>query len=692
MGVTKILIKAACLFSLALMGFTVKAQSYKDIIRNLQHQLDVHYEMDEKRVDLLNDLSYAHRRGSPQKIDSFAKKALYLARELNYQKGMGTAYKNLGISTWRLGGDNDSVFIYYKKCYDIAKQNQDYYNQVACSNNIGLWMRGNFQYAQAIKNFQNALEIHQKHFSVDRLRMLIMGNIGQTYMAMGDYEHAKFYLEEVTELAEKQKNEAILTMHMADYAFVQHKRNQNDNAIKTIDKYLPIAMKIGDYLTYVDALAVLSDILIEEKRLDEAETYIEQGMQLVEEHNLLVQKCEISVNQSRVLYANRKYEKAQKSGEYAYNCAKERNDNILQMKAAKNLLNIYLATQNTIRAKELFPIYNNFTKLHFDTEKQKTYARLEMEFQNKKKEAENDLLKAQQIKNQATIRVQRVLALSIIFLSLLVTGAIFYAYYTKRAQNDLLEKKVLERTHALNKSNSLLEHFNKQMAKSNEELEQFAYIASHDLKQPLNTVISFSNLLNKELKNNLNTKTETYLNFIIKSGTQMKQLIEDILEYSKLNQEKRESEVIALSMLVNEVTDSIASMIEQKKAQVSIIGKLSTIKYEKTKMVLLFKNLIENGIKYNQTKIPTIKIKQSEFENNIRLSFTDNGIGIEQKYFSTLFKMFNRLHSNKDYEGTGIGLSLCKKIVHNMGGNLSLESQPGKGSTFFVDMPKELFV
>lgn len=172
----------------------------------------------------------------------------------------------------------------------------------------------------------------------------------------------------------------------------------------------------------------------------------------------------------------------------------------------------------------------------------------------------------------------------------------------------------------------------------------------------------------------------------------MKKLIEDILEYSKLNQEKRESEIIALNKLVNEVTDSIASMVQQKKAQISIIGKLSAIKYEKTKMVLLFKNLIENGITYNQAKTPTIKIKQSEFGNNIRLSFADNGIGIEPKYFSTLFKMFSRLHSNKDYEGAGIGLSLCKKIVNNMGGSLSLESQPGKGSTFYIDMPKELFI
>jgi len=223
-------------------------------------------------------------------------------------------------------------------------------------------------------------------------------------------------------------------------------------------------------------------------------------------------------------------------------------------------------------------------------------------------------------------------------------------------------------------------------------LERFAYIASHDLKQPLNTVISFSGLLKKELLGTLDAKSSTYLNFVIKGGDRMKTLIEDILEYSKLSQEKREPQVIDLNLLVDEVVDSISDLMERRNAQVNIKGTLPVLRYEKTKILILFKNLIENGIQYNQSKVPTIDIEQSEYEMFTCFSFTDNGIGIEERYFTKLFKMFSRLQNNKDYEGTGLGLSLCKKIVNNMDGEISVESTSGKGSTFYVYIPSDLFV
>lgn len=277
-------------------------------------------------------------------------------------------------------------------------------------------------------------------------------------------------------------------------------------------------------------------------------------------------------------------------------------------------------------------------------------------------------------------------------LGFLATGGALFAYRIKRTQNDLLEEKVKERTKALNESYQKLERSNQELERSNEELERFAYIASHDLKQPLNTVISFSGLLNRELEGTLNTKGSSYLNFIVKGASQMKNLIEAILEYSKLSQEKREPQVIDLNLLVGEVTDSISDLIDRKNARVNIKGTLPVLQYEKIRILLLFKNIIENGVKYNQSEIPTITIQQSDYKTFTRLSFLDNGIGIEERFFPKLFKMFSRLQNNKDYEGTGLGLSLCKKIVNNMGGEISIESESGKGSTFHVDIPSDLFV
>ncbi len=688
----KVIKKVYVLCILLFVGFTIKGQNYDDIIHDLHQKLESHASKDEARVDLLNDLSYAYRRSSPAKIDTFAQKALHLAKELDYLKGKAMAYKNLGIAGYKLGNNPDTTIALYQKCYELSKIGGDYYNQVACLNNIGLSYRYRLQYTEAIQNFQNAYEIHERYLPIGRLRLLIIGNMGQAYINMEDYENARLYLERLIVLAEKEDNEAILAMYMADYAFAQYKEGEVKEAVKTIIKYLPTTKAIGDYQTFARATRFLSDIFIEEQQFDKAAHYIEQGLQISEEYNFPLQKCQLMLNRSRVLMEQKKLVEALEAGEYAYDCAEERMVHLQQMKAAKHLVGIYLANQDISKAQELFPVYNELSERHFNTEQQEVRAILEAQYQNRQKEAENAHLKTQKLKNEETIKVQRILGGFILLLTLWAAGGAWFAYYIKRTQNALLEQKVEERTKALSEANQELEHSNQKLEKSNEELERFAYIASHDLKQPLNTVISFSQLLHKELEDTASKSTQDYLDFIMNSSNQMKRLIEDILEYSKLSEQKRAPQIIDLNVLVEEVEASILDMIKRKNVQINVIGTLPTLKQEKTKMVLLFKNLIENGIKYNQSKIPIISIQQCKYESFTRMSFTDNGIGIEEKHFSKLFKMFSRLHHGKDYEGTGLGLSLCKKIVQNMGGTISIESQLGEGSTFHVDIPGELII
>jgi len=671
---------------LLLLCFVAQAQDYNQVIDDLGQALHAYPNNDETRVDLLNDISYAYRRSAPEKVDSFAKEAFQLAKKLNYQKGMGIAYKNLGIAAFKIGNNIDTSMIFFQKCYDLAEQSKDYYSQAACSNNLGYGYRANLRYDKALKAFQNGYDIHAVHFPTDRLQMLIIGNIGQTYVNINDYENAKIYFDRVITLADKHNNPAITAMYMPGYALVQYKQGQTEKAIGTIIKYLPMLKAIGDYQTFAQSITSLSDILIQEQQFDRADAYLKEGLLFIEQHHFPAQKCELTLNRSIVLLNKKELKEALRLGKNAFECSAD-NDQ-LQMKAAKNLLNIYLSTKNTAKAKELFPIYNELMERHFNTEQQKTYAILQVE----KKDADNALLEIQQLENKATIKVQRILAWSILLLSLLVTGGALYAYRIKRTQNDLLEGKVSERTKALNESYQKLERSNQELERSNEELERFAYIASHDLKQPINTIISFSDLLKKELTSSEDSKSSTYLGFIIKGANQMKTLIEDILEYSKLSQEKKAPHAIDLNLIVNEVLDSISDLVARKNAQINVKGILPVLHCEKTKMLILFKNLIENGVKYNQSKIPTIDIQQSEHERYTRFSFRDNGIGIEERYFPKLFKMFSRLQNHKDYEGTGLGLSLCKKIVSNMDGEISVESEPEKGSTFHVDIPSDLFV
>ena len=254
-------------------------------------------------------------------------------------------------------------------------------------------------------------------------------------------------------------------------------------------------------------------------------------------------------------------------------------------------------------------------------------------------------------------------------------------------QNSLLTQQ----KKALTESNQLLKNQSKKLLLSNQELERFAYIASHDLKTPLSNIINFSKLLKSELKDIKNTNIHQYLSFIENGSLKMNMLIEDVLEYSKLSSDSKEDDKTNLNAILQSITNSISEYIHHKNAEVKIHGTLPTIKAHRTKMYLLFKNLIENGIKYNQSTSPTVEISVEEKALTYLFSIKDNGIGISSSYHHKIFDMFTRLHGDNQYEGTGLGLALCKKIVLSLGGSISVISEENKGAAFLIEIDKKHF-
>ena len=254
-------------------------------------------------------------------------------------------------------------------------------------------------------------------------------------------------------------------------------------------------------------------------------------------------------------------------------------------------------------------------------------------------------------------------------------------------QNSLLQQQ----KQALVKSNELLKNQSKKLLLSNQELERFAYIASHDLKSPLNNIINFSNLLQSELKDTKNLRVTQYVDFIRSGSIKMNMLIEDVLEYSKLSSDSTSNDKTDLNIILQSITDSISEYIHQKNAQVKVNGPLPTIRAHRTKMYLLFKNLIENGIKYNQSVSPHIEISFKKKELTYLFSVKDNGIGISSEFHQKIFDMFSRLHAENEYEGTGLGLALCKKIVRSLDGEIFVISEENKGADFLIEIDKKYF-
>ncbi|MCH8311421.1 MAG: PAS domain-containing protein [Nitrospinae bacterium] len=237
-----------------------------------------------------------------------------------------------------------------------------------------------------------------------------------------------------------------------------------------------------------------------------------------------------------------------------------------------------------------------------------------------------------------------------------------------------------------------LKSFSRELQRSNKDLEAFAYLASHDLQEPLRKIISFSDLLGAK-KVNLDDQARNYLTRMQNAAAKMRILIYDLLDFSRLTTPTKPFEPTDLASLIKEVVDDFDDQIRKLKGKI-IIATFPTLNVDRAQMQRVIQNLISNSIKYMKKTIPPVIELGSSFNDktgNWEIRVKDNGIGFDEKYLDRIFKPFERLHNQQEYQGTGIGLAICEKIMHLHGGEISAKSQPGKGATFIVSLPKTPF-
>ncbi|MDQ7825133.1 MAG: PAS domain-containing protein [Candidatus Eremiobacteraeota bacterium] len=258
-------------------------------------------------------------------------------------------------------------------------------------------------------------------------------------------------------------------------------------------------------------------------------------------------------------------------------------------------------------------------------------------------------------------------------------------YASARLIGILVERKQYEdRLHGvladLERSNRNLEH-------SNKDLEQFAYVASHDLQEPLRMVASYTQLLADRYKGQLDEKANMYIDYAVDGAVRMQQLINDLLTYSRIGTQGRQPEPIDVRPVLSEACRNLQTAIEESGAIVTD-DDLPTVRADAGQIALLFQNLIGNAIKFHGADPPRVHVSARDLGREWCFSLKDNGIGMESKYADRVFVIFQRLHTQQEYPGTGIGLAVCKRIVERHGGRIWLESSPGEGSTFFFTIPK----
>ena len=227
------------------------------------------------------------------------------------------------------------------------------------------------------------------------------------------------------------------------------------------------------------------------------------------------------------------------------------------------------------------------------------------------------------------------------------------------------------------------------LAVSNRELEQFAYVASHDLQEPLRMVTSFTQLLEKRYKGHIDDDADEYIDFIVEGAHRMKDLIDDLLVFSRFNTQAKEFELFDLNNALNGVLSYLQTYIVENNTQITY-DPLPLIVGDSSQIQQLFQNLLSNAIKFQDDEPPRIHISADESSDEWKFGVSDNGIGIDPEYQEQIFNVFKRLHTRIEYPGTGIGLSICKKIVERHGGRIWVKSKLGEGSTFYFTIPKKI--
>jgi len=243
---------------------------------------------------------------------------------------------------------------------------------------------------------------------------------------------------------------------------------------------------------------------------------------------------------------------------------------------------------------------------------------------------------------------------------------------------DITERKQMEER---------LQQITAEMQRSNTELEQFAYVISHDLQEPLRMISSYTQLLAKRYGKKLDDDADEFIGYAVDGAKRMQTLLHGLLEYSRVGTRGKPFSAVNCEHVVKQAMTNLKIAIEECNASVNY-DTLPTVMGDEGQLVRLFQNLIGNAIKFRREEAPQVHISAQRRNNIITFTVKDNGLGIDPQHSQSIFEIFRRLHTTEEYPGTGMGLAICKKIVERHGGHISVQSQPGQGSTFYfsIDM------
>ena len=582
-----------------------------------------------------------------------------------------TIYNDLAI-VHRKNGSYRIAFSYYEKVLAIAEKINDSEMISDAYHGLGLLHRETGIYDKATNYFLKSLEIsvrtqHRKNIIVSHI------DIAETYLKAKDYEKALVHIEKANQLALIQKgqsskeNEASIQLAnvLKCYGAILFERGDTEGALKKYEEAIAIYRSI-DYKVYIArTLMQIADIHFKRKEFGQvAATYKEclkyEAQFLDSDHAEIHYKIGLlSRQQNKNAEAETEFLKS-------LQIAEKLDYKEIAQRTNYQLFLLFFDKHENARALDYLNTSKALSDSLFNADKTKRTAEMELKFDTEKRENEINTLKARETRFLLIVSISAFLMI-VLFLGFLIQmrGRSFSAMKVK---NDEIQQQY------------------RRLEESNEILSQFAYVAAHDLKEPLRSIGSYVGLIQMKYAKDLPPDAKEYMQFVNSGVKRMYSLLTDLLDFSQVISQQPGAEVIRPDEVLEDVKANLRNAIESKNAQVICDSNLPSIRMNRLHLLQLFQNLIGNALKFT-TSMPIVTIGGKEENGHVILTIQDNGIGINKEYGNKVFVLFQQLNKKDKFEGTGIGLTICKNIVEKYNGKIWFDSEENIGTKFYISIP-----
>ena len=586
-----------------------------------------------------------------------------------------TIYNDLAIVSRKIGNFKAS-YSYYEKVLDLAQKTTpiDYFMLAGAYHGLGHLHREVGVYDKAITYYLKSLDIStQLKETVDLIVSHI--DIADTYTKAKELDKAVEHIETAYRLANQQKKlkptdleaRAQLASASNRYAEILTIRHQYDKALEKHEEALGIYRGMN-YKAYIArTLMLIADVYLQQKNYDKSEGAFKQCLQY-EAQFINVDQAELHFKIGTLYRVQKRLAEAEKEFLKSLYLADKYDYKEIVQKANYQMFLVRFEKNDRESALKYLNTANALNDSIFSIEKARSVAGIELKFNSEKRENELNSLKAREN------RLFLILSMGVFLMIVLFLGYIIQL----RGRN----------YRSLKIKNEEIQNQYKRLEESNEILSQFAYVVAHDLKEPLRSIGSYIGLIQMKHGKELPESAKEYMTFVNAGVKRMYSLLTDLLDFSQVVSQQPGAEVIRPEEVLEDVKANLRNSIESKSARIEYSKNLPSICMNRLHLLQLFQNLISNALKFT-TKIPHISIDGKEENGQILLTIEDNGIGMKKDFSNKIFVLFQQLNKKGQFEGTGIGLTICKNIVEKYNGRIWFDSEENTGTKFYISIPAQ---